>query len=93
MKALLSSPGFGSQLGEASQKTHKMVQGQSVYKANANIGTHIKTGDQFYLDGMHKNHIEVFDSSNRVKAVLNLDGSYNEAKTRVALAQGRTIPK
>lgn len=92
MKEFLNAPGFGQDLASSSQRTHKIVQGETVYKANKPIGDHIETGDQFYLDKAHKNHIEVFGRNNKVKAVLNLDGSYNETKTAAAKAQGRTIP-
>lgn len=49
----------------------------------------IKKGDQFYLDGQHKNHLEVFDSKGKFKAVLNLDGTINKVKTEAA--KGRKI--
>ena len=58
------------------------MQGQSVYRADDNMGNNIKKGDLYYLDGQHKNHIEVFDKTGRAKAVLNLNGSYNEQKTK-----------
>ncbi|KAA5926863.1 hypothetical protein F3I58_18550 [Pantoea sp. VH_4] len=73
--------GFGSEIKELSKKTSKQYQGQAVYKANKSVGDYIKKGDQFYLDAKHKDHIEVFDSTGtKVKAVLNLDGSFNDAK-------------
>ena len=93
MGAFLKSPGFGSQLGEASQKTSKRIGKDTVLVANRDINEHIRKGDQFYLDSTHGNHIEVFDSNNKARAVLNLDGSLNSAKTAAALRQGRTIPK
>jgi len=93
MGTFLKSPGFGLQLGEASQKTAEIIKGASVYKATADINQHIRKGDQFYIDKQHMNHIEVFDSSGKARAVLNLDGSLNTAKTTAALQQGRTIPK
>jgi hypothetical protein len=37
-----------------------------------------------YLDGQHKNHLEVFDRKGGFKYVLNLDGSINDAKTKAA---------
>lgn len=84
MKEFLSSPGFGSELSSATQKTSKIYDGQSVYKATKAIGENIKRGDQIYLDGLHKNHLEVFDKADRFKFVLNMDGSINDAKTRAA---------
>lgn len=86
--------GFGSEIKELSKKTSKQYQGQAVYKANKSVGDYIKKGDQFYLDAKHKDHIEVFDSTGtKVKAVLNLDGSFNDAKTKAARAEGRRLPK
>lgn len=86
--------GFGSEIKELSKKTSKKYQGQAVYKANESVGDYIKKGDQFYLDAKHKDHIEVFDSTGtKVKAVLNLDGSFNDAKTKAARAEGRRLPK
>ena len=93
MGAFLESPGFGSALGEASQKMSKIANGVSVYKANEKVGDYIKKGDQFYIDKQHMNHIEVYSSTNKATYVLNLDGSLNVAKTEVARKQGRTIPK
>jgi hypothetical protein len=93
MGTFLKSPGFGSALGEGSQKTHKRYGPDTVFVANKDINQYIRKGDQFYLDSNHGNHIEVFDSNNKARAVLNLDGSLNAAKTAAALKQGRTIPK
>ncbi|CQI97849.1 Uncharacterised protein [Yersinia rohdei] len=76
------------------KKTSKLYQGQSVYLANKPVGDYIQKGDQFYLDAKHKDHIEVFDSTGtKVRAVLNLDGSFNDAKTKAAKAEGRRLPK
>lgn len=87
-------PGFGSEIKEISKKTSKQYQGQSVYKADKPIGDYIKRGDQFYLDAKHKDHIELFDSTGtKVKAVLNLDGSFNKKKTEAAIKEGRRLPK
>lgn len=47
----------------------------------------LKKGDQIYLDGAHKNHLEVFDSKGNFKTVLNLDGTFNEAKDNAAKGQ------
>ena len=89
MGAFLGTPGFGTQLGDASQKTRlQQIDGQSVYKATDNVGT-ISKGDYFYLDGMHKDHLEVFDSRGKFKAVVNMDGTLNDSKT--SAGQGRKI--
>ncbi|RQV67630.1 filamentous hemagglutinin N-terminal domain-containing protein [Burkholderia cenocepacia] len=89
MGAFLGTPGFGSDLKDASQKTRlAQIDGQSVYKATDNVGA-IRQGDYFYLDGMHKDHLEVFDSRGKFSAVVNLDGTVNQSKTNAG--QGRRI--
>ena len=94
MGEFFNQPGFGNEVKESSKKTSKKFQGQSVYKADNPVGGYIKRGDQFYLDASHKNHIEVFDrTGTKVRAVLNLDGSYNDAKTKTARAEGKRLPK
>ncbi|WGS43226.1 hemagglutinin repeat-containing protein [Burkholderia sp. JSH-S8] len=80
MKQFLNSPGFGSDLGDATQKTNYQFQGQSVYRVTSNVGDIIKKGDLVYLDGLHKDHLEVFDSKGNFKSVVNLDGSVNQSK-------------
>jgi filamentous hemagglutinin len=89
MKEFLTQPGLGTQIKNSAQKSSQIYQGQSIYKANSDIGDMIKKGDQFYLDGQHKNHLEVFDSKGKFKAVLNLDGTINKIKTEAA--KGRKI--
>ncbi|WP_130466399.1 hypothetical protein [Corticibacter populi] len=93
MGEFLKSPGFGSELANFSQKTHKKVGSATVYVANEKINDYIRKVDQFYLDKIHGKHIEVFDSSNKARAVLNMDGSLNEIKTAIAVKQGRRIQK
>jgi len=91
MGEFLKQPGFGNIVKDNTQKTNQQYQGQSIYKATDKIGDYIKKGDQFYLDGLHKDHIEVFDKRGNFRAVLNLDGSVNERKTQQAEAEGRKI--
>ncbi|OCQ50631.1 hypothetical protein Ppb6_04198 [Photorhabdus australis subsp. thailandensis] len=93
MKEFFKQKGFGNQAKGNSQKTSKIYQGQSVYKASNDISDNIRTGDQFYLDGRHKNHLEVFDKRGNFIHVLNLDGSINLDKTKAAAAEGRRLPK
>ncbi|CAH1057236.1 hypothetical protein PAECIP111894_03394 [Paenibacillus pseudetheri] len=84
---------FGSSLKNSSQKTSSIVKGATVYTVTGKTGNgYLKKGDQYYLDTLHYDHIEVFDSRNKVKAVLNLDGSFNAKKTEAALKEGRKIP-
>jgi len=42
---------------------------------------------------MHKYHNKVFGSRGKVKAVVNLDGSYNQKKAEAAIKEGRRLPK
>ncbi|UDQ79946.1 hypothetical protein LJN55_21405 [Erwinia rhapontici] len=93
MGEFFRQPGFGSQMKGKTQKTSQMYDGQSVYQAKGEVGGYIVKGDKYYLDGMHKNHIEVFDKNRNIKAVLNLDGSYNRVKIDKAIADGRKLPK
>jgi filamentous hemagglutinin len=93
MGEFLRQPGLGEQVAASAQKTKQIYQGQSVYQAGSSIGDYLAKGDKFYLDGMHKNHLEAFDSKGRFKAVLNLDGTYNLAKTSKAISEGRKLPK
>ncbi|MBA0169567.1 hypothetical protein H0247_19625 [Pectobacterium sp. CFBP8739] len=93
MGEFFKQSGFGGQMKTNSQKTNQIFQGQSVYQAKGTVGDHIAKGDKYYLDGLHKDHIEVFDSKGKVKAVLNLDGSYNDSKTANAIKEGRRLPK
>lgn len=72
---------------ESAQKTSQLFQGQSVYQAKGPVGDYIAKGHKYYLDGLHKDHIKVFDSKGKVKAVLNIDGSFNDAKTKAARAE------
>lgn len=51
MKEFLTQPGLGTQIKNSAQKSNQIYQGQSIYKANSNIGEVIKKGGQFYLDG------------------------------------------
>lgn len=89
MGAFLGTPGFGSDLDDASQKTRLTpIDGQSVYKATSDVGA-ISKGDYFYLDGLHKDHLEVFDSRGKFRAVVNMDGTVNQSKTDAG--QGRRI--
>jgi len=93
MGEFFKQSGFGNLAKESSQKSSQVFQGKSVYQAKNAIGEHISRGDKYYLDGLHKDHIEVFDSRGKVKAVLNLDGSYDQKKTESAIKEKRRFPK
>lgn len=79
---------FGLGIKNASDKTSKIIQGQSIYKVTRNSGP-LKKGQHYYLDGLHKDHLEVFDKRGRFVQFLNLDGSKNIDKTAAAI--GRSI--
>ncbi|MEI7377457.1 VENN motif pre-toxin domain-containing protein, partial [Dickeya chrysanthemi] len=93
MGEFFKQPGFGETAKDNSQKTSQIFQGQSVYQAKKPVGDYIVKGEKYYLDGAHKNHVEVFDSSGKAKVVLNLDRSYNESKTKTSIKEGRRLPK
>jgi|GEM_PF-2326909 len=83
---------FGKLLSRVSEKTHYRFQEKAVYKLTEKLKQYgLKAGDVFYLDALHMDHIEVFDSVGKIKAVFNLDGTLNVIKTNVAKMQGRTI--
>jgi len=53
-------------------------------------GTTLKTGELFYLDRMHKDHLEIFHGTKyRSQSVYNLDGTLNRLKSKAA--KGRSI--
>ncbi len=78
----------GKELKKYSTKTKFYVKGQTVWKANNDIAQlGIKKGDLYYLDSLHKDHIEVFSSKGRMplRTVLNLDGTVNTGKIDQAI--------
>ncbi len=73
---------FGSELKGNVEKTSKRVDGQQVYKLKKNMKSYkLNKSDQVYLDGLHKDHLEVFDKQGNPLRVLNLDGTINIKKT------------
>ncbi len=91
MGEFFKQTGFGEQAKNNSQKISKIYQGQTVYRANNDISQNLEKGDQFYLDGKHKNHLEVFNREDKFKHVLNLNASININKTEKADSEGRTL--
>lgn len=57
------------------RKTKRQYDGQTIYEVVDKRIPGLKKGDQLYLDGLHKDHIEVFDKRGRFRKVINLDGS------------------
>ena len=83
---------FGKTLKAKSRKTHYQQGPITAYELTEKVGNpHLNKGDLYYLDFKHGDHIEVFNHRGKVKYVLNLDGTINEAKTAKALREARTI--
>ncbi|WP_392551400.1 hypothetical protein RHO14_07860 [Orbus wheelerorum] len=91
MGEFLGQSGFGADVKNNSTKTKQQYGGQSIHVATDDMASGINKGDKFYLDGLHKDHIDVFDSRGRFKFVLNLDGTKNDVKTDAG--RGRRLPK
>ncbi|WP_241490108.1 hemagglutinin repeat-containing protein, partial [Pseudomonas syringae] len=89
MKDFFANTDFGKAISDVTKKTSKVYDGQAIYQAVERYGDFIKKGDQIYLDGLHKDHLEVFNKRDKATYVLNLDGSLNLEKTKEAA--GRTI--
>ncbi|WP_260452463.1 hypothetical protein [Streptococcus gordonii] len=82
---------FGEQLKKSVRKTKKRYDGQAIYEVVDKSIPGLKKGDQIYLDGMHKDHLEVFKSNGEFKKVMNIDGTINKMKTK--LGAGRRLNK
>ena len=79
---------FGKSIKGNVAKTKKQFQGQNIYEVTKKTNNpYLKKGDKFYLDNLHKDHIEVFDKRGNLRAVLNLDGTLNEVKTKSAIGR------
>ena len=63
------------------KKTYKNI--TSIYEITEDIpGTKLKKEDLFYLDRMHKDHIEIFNGKKYTSTyVYNLDGNLNKVKS------------
>lgn len=84
---------FGSILKKSSSGTSQIYKKQRVFEISNKMKEYkyLRKGDKFYLDSLHKNHIEVFDKNGKARLVLNLDGTINIEKT--AQVKGRIIDK
>ena len=82
---------FGEQLKKSVRKTKRHYDGQAIYEVVDKNIPGLKKGDQIYLDGMHKDHLEVFTRNGKISQVINLDGSINVRKTEEAIRQGRRL--
>lgn len=63
---------FGEQLKSSVRKTKKRYDGQTIYEVVDKSIPGLKKGDQIYLDGMHKDHLEVFSRNGKISQVINL---------------------
>ena len=82
---------FGEQLKSSVRKIKKRYDGQTIYEVVDKSIPGLKKGVQIYLDGMHKDHLEVFSRNGKISQVINLDGSINLRKTEEGIRQGRRI--
>ena len=86
---------FGKMISSNARKNGKRYQGQSIHVVSRNSpggNIFLKKNDRFYLDALHKDHLEVFDRNGKFKMVLNLDGTLNAQKTELVRRQGgRTL--
>lgn len=90
MEEFLNSTEFGKYINKVSEGTKRTWKKNRIYEiTNQPNYPNLKKGNYFYFDSTHRDHIEVFDSNGLSKCVLNLDGTLNQAKTR--LAEGRSI--
>ena len=82
--------GFGKSIKNKLSKSSLKYDGQSIYKVISKTNNrYLKKGYGVYLDGLHKDHLEIIDKLGKVKYVLNLDGTLNADKTAKAI--GRVI--
>ena len=89
---LLFETPFGKSLeGKVVKLKRIPYQGQSLYQVEETINIYLKRGDIFYLDGLHKDHIEVFTKKGAIRSVLNLDGLDNEPNFLIGYKQGRRL--
>lgn len=95
LKPWLKGDPAGQALGAASSKTNKTAQGAQVYKVDDAVklegGAAFKKGDQYHLDTLHRDHLEVYNKRNNFTQAVNLDGKVNPAKTQAGLKEGRTL--
>lgn len=90
MKEFFNKTKFGREIKDCVEKTNERYQGQSIYRIKKRLPKFgLKKGDRFYLDNLHKDHLEVFHSNGKISTILNLDGTENIQK--LFKAAGRTL--
>ena len=82
---------FGRKLKQSLRKTSRKYQGQTVYEVVDKGVEGLNKWDLVYLDGLHKDHLEVFNRNGKFRKVLNLDGGLNSVKTKQG--RGRRLSK
>ncbi|WP_202803369.1 hypothetical protein [Herbaspirillum rubrisubalbicans] len=91
MDEFFEGSNFGAAVRAGTKKSTTIYDGQSIYVAERDIGETIRKRDKLYLDGRHKDHLEVFDHRGKFRFVLNLDGTINQDKTNASERQGRRL--
>jgi hypothetical protein len=95
---LFKQEGFGKKLKQNVEKIEGVnFQKQQAYKITKDMPEYgIKKGDKLYLDGLHKDHLEVFKEGSRPgqppRTVLSIDGRILAEKLAKAIAEGRKCP-
>lgn len=96
LKPFLKNDPVGQALEAGSTRTKKQNGGAQVYEVRDKLelpgGAQLKKGDQYHLDTLHRDHLEVYNKRNNFTQAVNLDGTVNPAKTQAGLREGRTLP-
>jgi|GEM_PF-1714449 hypothetical protein len=82
---------FGQKIKKLLQRTDYIKQGKRAFRVIEKIeGCYgFNKGDYIIIDGLHKDHLEVYGSNKKWKQVANFDGTRNEKKTE----QGKEEPR
>ena len=93
MSEVFKKAPIGKTLKDASVGTTIICKGAKVFKLLLDLPQYgLKKGDYFYLDTLHRDHIEVFKSCRKIiRTVLNMDGTQNLEKLAQALKRPRWI--
>ena len=87
MQEFFNETEFGKLIKDKCEKVKGTNQHYRMTKKVREFG--LKKGDEFYLDTLHKDHIEVFDKHDKSKTVLKLSGK--EFTKKLNNAKFRTI--
>ena len=82
---------FGKKHAKDFQRTIYGHGGKRAFQAMNNFD-HIKKKQFIVLDGLHKNHLELYDSNMKWLKVINFDGTLNEQLTAKALRGNQRQP-